>query len=207
MFQHFEIAHRTVNVNELRPGYWPADVTVLAEPGGGSLGTRAGLGSPHRRQVLAQMAGPKVILPQTTSDAGEDLSAFDTVFVRESTSRDLLRRLSDVRLAPDMALCLQFQAAHPVEEEGVFFRSDIERLGAGGQGDPVEMCSTTQQYVELAARYKRITTNRLHFALAAMLQGVDVALCPGSYHKNLSVYRTWLQDIPNISFCSQGDDD
>lgn len=200
LFQQFDIPFRSLRTDEIRPGHWPNDITILAEPGGGNVGTRSGLGSPKRRQVLSQMPGPKIILPQTVSDGGEDLAAFDTVFVRDETSLKLLGHLPDVRLVPDMALCLQFPQAKPTQEEGVFYRTDIEKLLTGGIGDPVSMCQTTQQYLELAGSYKRILTNRLHFGLAAMMQGVDVVLRPCSYHKVTSIYQTWLTSMPNVSY-------
>lgn len=110
----------------------PEDVSLIAEPGGGNLGARL-RASPGRRRRLAKIPRLKIILPQTASDAAEDLSEFDTVYAREETTWQLLRRLHrDVRLVPDMALSLRLPASQPAHEQGLFLRSDREATGEVG---------------------------------------------------------------------------
>jgi exopolysaccharide biosynthesis predicted pyruvyltransferase EpsI len=61
--------------------------------------------------------------------------------------------------------------------------------------DPVKLCRTPDEYLHLAARYESIVTDRLHFAICGLLLGRQVVLLPNSYHKNRSMYETWLRDL------------
>ncbi len=197
LFRRNGVVCRLLREKEISTGRWPEGITLIAEPGGGNLGARPGLASPRRRKLLAALAGPKIILPQTASDAGEDLSAFETVYVREETSLRILRTAhADVRLVPDLALLLEFPPSSPIHEEGLFLRGDLERLGAGGT-DPAKTAASVEEYVRLAGSYRRVVTNRLHFAVAALLQGQVAVLRPSNYHKNLSMFETWLHRFPN----------
>lgn len=187
---------RILRDEEIAAGAWPDDVSLVAEPGGGNLGTRPGLSSPRRRVLLARLPGPKIILPQSASDPDEDLGAFDTVFAREETTWRMLREVHpDVRLAPDMALLLDLPSSEPIHEAGTFLRDDIERHGPGGS-DPVRLVATADEYLTLAGSYRRVVTNRLHFAIAALLQGQSAVLKANSYHKNRSMFETWLHRFP-----------
>ena len=198
MFVRQRIVWRFLSDEELAVGTMPRDVTLIAEPGGGSLGTRV-QGSPRRRRQLAVISGPKIILPQTASDAGEDLSSFETVYAREETTLQMLRAVHpDVRLVPDLALSLRLSPSIPDRVRGEFLRTDCEATIHGC--DPVTYCDSADSYLSLAGRYQRVVTNRLHFGIAALLQGQACTLRPSNYHKNRSVYDTWLQAWPAVSW-------
>jgi exopolysaccharide biosynthesis predicted pyruvyltransferase EpsI len=47
----------------------------------------------------------------------------------------------------------------------------------------------------LAARYRRIITDRLHCAIAGLHAGREVTLLPNNTHKNRSMHETWLADL------------
>jgi exopolysaccharide biosynthesis predicted pyruvyltransferase EpsI len=47
----------------------------------------------------------------------------------------------------------------------------------------------------LATQYKRIITDRLHFAISGLILGRETTILPNSYHKNRSMYETWLRDL------------
>jgi len=176
LFRQCGIRCRMLTNEEVAAGRCPDDVSLVAEPGGGNLGSRPGLSSPRRRKLLSRMPGPRIILPQSASDAAEDLSTFQTVYAREETTWKLLRAVHpDVRLAPDLALALDITPSTPVHDLGSFFRDDIERHGARGS-DPVASVSTADEYLALAGSYRRVVTNRLHFAIAALLQGQSTVL-------------------------------
>lgn len=198
LFARHHIFWRFLTVEEITSGKMPSDVTLIAEPGGGSLGTRVA-GSPRRRRQLAAIPGPKIILPQTASDAGEDLSAFETVYAREETTWNMLRAVHpDVRLVPDLALSLRLPLSAPDRVQGEFLRTDLEATIRGC--DPVTYCDSVDAYLTLAGRYQRVVTNRLHFGIAALLQGQACTLRPSNYHKNRSIYDTWLQAWPAASW-------
>lgn len=198
MFTRNRIEWRSVDEQLLTASRLPSEITLLAEPGGGSLGT-AVKGSPRRRRQLAKIALPKIILPQTAADPHEDLSAFQTVFAREQTTWQMLRSVHpDVRLAPDMALSLRLPSSTPDRLRGEFLRTDREATIPGC--DPVAYCDSVEAYLKLAGRYQRVVTNRLHFALAAILQDQRCTLRPNSYHKNRSFYESWLTECPLVEW-------
>jgi len=200
LFHRHGIKYRQLSEDDLKSERKLSEVTLLAEPGGGNLGARPGLYSPQRRKILANLPGKKIILPQTASDAGEDLRGFDIVYAREETSRDILSRThSNVRLVPDLALALEFPKSTPIEDFGLFLRNDVERTSEGGI-DPVELATSASDYVALAGRYNFIVTNRLHFAIAALLQGKSVHLKANSYHKNRSMFDSWLYKFPKAKW-------
>jgi hypothetical protein len=116
-------------------------------------------------------------------------------FVRD---RDSLRLAPPgARLAPDLALAYQDEQQLPVTEEslGIFLRDDLEGIHDQAGRDPTRECQTATQYVALASRYGVIVTDRLHFATAALVAGRQAILLPNRYHKNRSMYETWLRDL------------
>jgi hypothetical protein len=163
----------------------PAAIDVVVFGGGGSMGRRSERNHALRTQALV-LGLPVVILPQSFTDR-ED-RAFARVFVRERTSLDLC---SDGVLAPDLSLGLAWPAAGPpVQDLGILLRRDDERTGRRLRlaRDPVALCSTPADTLALAARYRRIITDRLHFAIAGLHAGREVTLLPNNYHKNRSMH-------------------
>lgn len=199
LFRRHGVSCRTVCEDELSPERMPSGVSLLVESGGGNVGARF-KSSGGRRRRMAEVPGPKIILPQSAFDSAEDLSAFDTVFARERVSYAMLKAVHpDVRLAPDMALSLRLPSAVPGEGEGLFLRDDEERTEAGGI-DPARAVRDETEYLALAGRYRRVVTNRLHFAIAALLQGCAAVLKPNCYHKNRAMFETWLCRCPNAEW-------
>ena len=167
----------------------PAEVDTIVFGGGGSMGRRSAQNHAIRTQALS-LGLPVVVLPQSFTDR-ED-RPFASVFVREQAS---LGFRSDGILAPDLALGLAWPAAGPPSLDlGILMRRDHERTGRLLQlaRDPVALCDTPAETLALAARYRRIITDRLHFAIAGLHAGRDVTLLPNNYHKNRSMHETWL---------------
>lgn len=169
----------------------PVEVDAIVF-GGGSMGRRSVQNHALRSQALT-FGVPVIILPQSFTDR-ED-RPFARVFVRERASLGLR---PDGILAPDLALGLAWQAAaSPVQDLGVFIRRDHERTGRMLRlaRDPAALCGTPAETLALAARYRRIVTDRLHFAIAGLHAGRDVTLLPNNYHKNRSMHETWLAGL------------
>ncbi|MFH1923206.1 MAG: polysaccharide pyruvyl transferase family protein [Planctomycetota bacterium] len=172
----------------------PADVEELVFGGGGNMGT---LWMPNCnwgfRTRCLQMGPPITILPQSFSSR-ED-RPYHRVYVRERAS---LRFCEHATLAPDLALGYECNLdIKPKRRLGILLRKD-------GEGsvrrrwfcrDPAKICKRPRQYLELAARYERIVTDRLHFAICGLIAGRDTTLLPNSYHKNASMHETWLRDL------------
>jgi exopolysaccharide biosynthesis predicted pyruvyltransferase EpsI len=176
----------------MQPVDGPADVDCLVFSGGGNMGSR--YANNHRIRGQALMLGPPlIILPQSFTDC-ED-RPFARVFVRERAS---LALRPDGILAPDLALGLAWTSpSRPDRDLGILLRRDRERAGRRRLlvRDPVRMCRTPAEYMGLAARYRRIVTDRLHFAIAGLHAGRDVTLLANDYHKNRSMHETWLADL------------
>ena len=152
----------------------PAEVDVIVFGGGGSMGRRSAENHAIRTRALG-LRLPVVILPQSFTDR-ED-RAFAKVFVREQASLGLR---TDGILAPDLALGLAWPAAGRLLQ--------LSR-------DPAALCNTPAETLALAARYRRIITDRLHFAIAGLHAGREVTLLPNNYHKNRSMHETWLAGL------------
>lgn len=190
LFAAYGIRWRQVTAEEL--GRHGADVDVLVFGGGGNMGERYRGNYDLRGRALATGL-PLVILPQSFTSP-ED-RGFERVYVRERSS---LRFHPGGILAPDLALGLAWpEPAGPDRDLGVFLRRDQER---GGRKplffrDPVRMARTPAAYLALAARHRRIVTDRLHFAVAGLHAGRDVTLVANDYHKNRSMHETWLAEF------------
>jgi exopolysaccharide biosynthesis predicted pyruvyltransferase EpsI len=170
----------------------PADVDYLLFSGGGNMGSRYANNHAIRGQALA-LGPPLIILPQSFTDR-ED-RPFAKVFVRERASLTLR---PDGILAPDLALGLAWTPPpRPDRDLGILLRRDRERTGRRRLlvRDPVNICRTPAEYLRLAARYRRIVTDRLHFAIAGLHAGREVTLLANDYHKNKSMHETWLADL------------
>lgn len=160
--------------------------------GGGNMGARYRNNWELRGHVLA-LGLPVTIFPQ--SFTSPEPRPYRRVYVRERAS---LEHCPRGILAPDLALGLQHAGCRPPTRGlGVFLRRDPER--AAGlrwfSRDPVRLCRTPQEYLDLAASYERIVTDRLHFAICGLLAGRETTLLPNDYHKNRSMHETWLKPL------------
>ena len=190
LFAAYGIRWTLVATESLRPSAVEADVLVFG--GGGNMGGRYRNNYDLRSLCLATGI-PLVILPQSFTTP-ED-RAFHRVHVRE---RGSLCLRPDGILSPDLALGLSWSdAARPARDLGIFLRRDQERRGCKPFliRDPVRMARTPAEYLALAARHRRIVTDRLHFAIAGLHAGRDVTLVANDYHKNQSMHETWLASL------------
>lgn len=174
-----------------------ADVAFWA--GGGNMGTlypRA-----HARRLtglsIARDRGiPFVVLPQTWN--APDAIECAEIFAREDTSLQFEPR---AKRAPDLGLAFQvfFDLPERIYDEGWFFRADRERgpvVHRRNLGDPAKRASSPADYVRLAAKFRRIRTDRTHFAVAALVGGCEeVTLVGGGYHKNRSIWEADLRHL------------
>ena len=185
LFATFGIAWRLVDPTAPSP----ADIDLLVFGGGGNMGTLYHNNYDLRTLALG-LGPPLVILPQsfTTPEDRE----FARVHVRE---RGSLALHPTGILAPDLALGLDWPAPpRPDRDLGLFLRRDAERTGwkPWKFRDPVKWIQEPAAYLALAARYRRIVTDRLHMAIAGLHAGRDVTLLANGYHKNRSMHETWL---------------
>jgi exopolysaccharide biosynthesis predicted pyruvyltransferase EpsI len=194
-------------------GCGPRPLAVVMA-GGGNFGDLWPRNDADRAACVAdadRMGLPSLVLPQSACGRSKTPTAA-FVFAREAPSLDLLRAAGYAsELAPDMALyadpdlILGGPAPAPAERVGVLLRRDheshglagTERGGGGGGFDPADprRAATAAHYLLLAARYERIVTDRLHFAVAGLMLGRHVTLRPNCYHKNRGMYDAWLRGL------------
>jgi exopolysaccharide biosynthesis predicted pyruvyltransferase EpsI len=186
LFREFGIRWKVVDPDQ------PPDTDELAFGGGGNMGSLYRNNWELRGRIL-QFGLPVTVLPQSFTSR-ED-RPYKRVYVRE---RGSLSYCEGASLAPDLALGLSYAArAGAVRGLGVFVRKDPERVVRRPwlSPDPVKICRTTEEYLELAAQYQQIVTDRLHFAICGLIVGRRTTLLPNSYHKNRSMHETWLAGL------------
>lgn len=165
---------------------------LLVFGGGGNMGTLY-QNNWQLRGLMLQHGLPILILPQ--SFTSPEQRTYNAVFVRETAS---LRYYPDGILAPDLALAFDSPPLPPPRRSlGIFIRSDQELQVRRPwlTRDPARLCRAPQEYLNLAARYARIITDRLHFAISALIAGRETVLLANSYHKNESMHQTWLAGL------------
>lgn len=170
----------------------PADIDELVFGGGGNMGPLYDENWRLRGRCL-ELGRPMTILPQ--SFTSPEKRPYKQVYVRE---RGSLKHAPEGVLAPDLALALEYQSrVVPRRRLGVLLRKDCEGVVRRRWfcRDPAKICKTPRQYLDLAARYEHVVTDRLHFAVSGLIVGRRVTLLPNSYHKNASMYETWLEDL------------
>jgi len=167
-------------------------VEELIFSGGGNMGHWYQNNWDLRGKAL-DLGLPMTILPQTFNSP-ED-RPYKRVYVREQVS---LQFCPHGILAPDLALGLDYSSnIVPRKKLGIFRRRDSERTSRFRWflRDPAKICQTPEEYLQLAARYEQIVTDRLHFSICGLIQGRDVTLLPNTYHKNEAMYEMWLKDL------------
>lgn len=170
----------------------PVDVILLF--GGGNMGDTYNE-CVQMRRIARSLGKPTVLLPQSFKAVEKN---FTKAFIRESYSNLFCE---DGILAPDLALGLDWTPTtkQPEEEQGTFLRTDREgihtRYQEHSRGDPALFTFSVEEYLDAVTDFQHIVTDRLHFAIAALMQKRHVTLLPNSYHKNRGVWETWLKDL------------
>lgn len=191
---------------ELIDGRWdgrtPAGLDGLLMFGGGNMGISGG--SARIRAKAARSGLPMILLPNSWR-AEERLPGAVRYCAREQES--IRRFIPEAELWPDLALGFDFpEAPAAVEPCGVFMRSDREGQfpdARGNRGAPFEHVGKRDVlgYYKLAARFERIYTDALHFAICGLAAGREVTLLPGRYHKSWGMFESWLRGL-GCRWCS-----
>jgi hypothetical protein len=159
--------------------------------GGGSMGAPY---KPSRmiRNAAAASGVPCIVMPQ--SFMGPEPGPWETVYVRE---RESLRFCPNGILRPDLALGYDYPQPPPPDWTfGLFLRDEPHTMfPAAPKNDPAVYCYTPQEYIQHVQQFAHVCTDRLHVAIVALGLGRRVTLLPTHYHKNRSMYDTWLRDL------------
>ena len=146
---------------------------------------------------VAEVSSVEVVVSPCTANSEFEVGDHVTVFAREHTTAEML----GCEFVPDLALDYDRYSVYSFSKSsrgsGLFLRTDaeIEVRHVSNIGDPAKIAESLDEYIGLASKYKKIVTNRLHFAIISLGLGKDVTLLPGSYHKNRSVYEASLEEL------------
>jgi exopolysaccharide biosynthesis predicted pyruvyltransferase EpsI len=180
------------------------DPDFLVWGGGGNIGTAWPASFKKRQQAFAKAVDrkiPIVVLPQSATNSEEKFPPQVHVFAREKFTRALY---PESILAPDLSLAFDddvndYSEHVPRFPVGVFLRLDAEsnrQINANlSIGDPAKLCRTYLDYFQIISDYAAIATDRLHFAIAAIILKRKSILLPNSYYKNAGVHEAWLSAL------------
>ena len=196
LFNHFKIDYTEITSQQVFNQDLPNKIEVIVVSGGGNLG-RFYPDCYRLRQASLHCGLPVILLPQSFASFDEDLSAFKTGYVRETASLSVDSRF---QLMPDLALFAPDTNAlqAPTYPVGIFLREDKESLFSDRELsiiDPVRNNYQPNDYIEFASRFEHVITDRLHFAIAALIAGRQVTLLPNTNGKNAAMFHTWLADL------------
>jgi len=185
----FGVDHFTINPLAEKP--IPTCDKLLLFPGGN-------IGYPKCaaiRRKAYESGIPCWMLPQSVFRKEE--LPFERLFFRESKSRDIIGK---GEIIPDLALGFDFpEIVCKKSGDETFLRRTNESvftyIPREQRKDPASFCYTPEEYWEYAAQFKRITTDRLHFAICGIAMKADVTLLPVYYHKNKTMFDEYLETL------------
>lgn len=186
-----EFGIKYITINPFCDDITSSSIDIILLFGGGSIGG-------PRQCILARHATleynlPCVILPQSWHKS-EELSMYHKVYIREKAS---LSFYPNGIFAPDLALGYDFpKMPSPRLNKGIFLRkSGHAKFNHLKAVDPATFCYLPQDYFNFLSDYKHVITDRLHLAISALGLGRKTTLLPVTYHKNRSMWETWLKDL------------
>ncbi|MEW4451252.1 polysaccharide pyruvyl transferase family protein [Bremerella sp. JC817] len=189
LLDYFQINWRAVEPGET------VDIDTLLLFGGGNLGSNYH-GEVRRRQTALATGLPAIILPQSAYSHEPVGNA--TVYLRE---RSGLKFYPQARIAPDLALGYQHVPQKSTKPGGLFLRKDGEgrflspKYQNRSLGDPIHFAKSSTDYVRFAGQFEHVVTDRMHFAIAAMMNQVPTVLLENQTPKNRGMWECWLRDL------------
>lgn len=190
---------------------------------GGGLGPGPGQvyeAAREQREVLLDRTPrrPLFLAPFSAPDVTDPLDRFEGMFARDQVTADAYA----CELCPCPTLRAPLKSTDPWwEGTACWLREDVERSPWQvlvndyvvryeadrtttdearervllNLGDPVRFATSPYHYRNNAATAAHCVTDRLHFAVAAWMQGREVTLLEGPYHKNRAFAEQWLEGV------------
>jgi len=188
--EHYQIEHITVNILADDPIPSCDKILLFA---GGNIGMRKC--TAIRKKVFESTDIPCWLLPQSVM-IKEELRC-EKIFLRETVSREVM---GYGEIAPDLALGFDFpeNLGDKTYNNGLFLRKNptvFRHVETSLRYDPAIYCYTPEQYWQFANKYRKIQTDRLHFAICALAMSVETTLLPVHYHKNKAMFDEWLEKL------------
>lgn len=177
------------------------------------------VGGPESLQsVLSNHRGVVILGPTTFSDdlnyisqvfancLKDNVSKRIVIFAREQKSLGVLREFMpsyvDIDIDHDTALNLSKEdmlKQNVIQKYKMYgIRGDKEMSRDTIYNylrwlDPINVCSTFDEWIMFHAQAKEIVTNRTHSSILGSILGIPTTLLPNSYHKNRSIWEYSLQ--------------
>lgn len=175
----------------------PADDTQvdhLILHGGGNIGYPGSDGI-RSRAIASLPTTPATFLPNSLVQGPPPVIRHVRAYARESVTATITRW----PLVPDCAFACDVPRVIVAGPPRLMLRRDNE-AGVITTGDDPAMTlgdseADVDRYLDIAAAGGPITTNRLHLAIACLHVGQSVTLTDCSYHKNRSMWITWLRAL------------
>ncbi len=145
-----------------------------------------------------------VVLPSSYEKKSiEKLSQCKNIYfyAREIQSLAELGENVDSAFCPDLAFFFAVPAFKQSNLKVLHaFRSDKEGFGFGNTLNfnsdiSIESPHTADDFVRDISNYSKILTDRAHVAIIGLMLGCDVRLFPNRYHKNRSLFESYLQKL------------
>lgn len=197
-----------INVLVINSDFYNFNLSALSSvktvfiAGGGSLGTTYIENYKLRTELLKNFKGETIVLPQSMTD-DNDTNIYTYAWLREVTS--FQKKTGPKGICHDLAFYVNldtYKEIKPVYHLGVLLREDGESQKSIPLNlrDPVKLCNSLEDYIQLAARFDTIITDRLHFAIIAAKLGRRVSLVAGNYYKIKGIYEFSMKFMENVKF-------
>lgn len=176
----------------------PSHCEGLLLSGGGNIGGRYERCTEARTILILEAQKhrlPVVSLPQSILPNNMERLCGVKVFVREKAS---LAAMPSATLCPDMALAFTPRKEYEAKKmRFLALRRDSESVMPKHfkRSDPTDLASNGYAYLDVASRFGKIVTDRLHFAIAGLIVGAKTTLLPNGYYKNRAMWETSLADL------------
>lgn len=215
-FSDYNIKHKEVNVgygmikSQLLPYFLQMNKFFFVYGGGGGWCESYDCGY-RICKAISLFTNNLLVLPSTYDI---DLKKIDGVLYARDKFESQARR-SGNEFCDDMAFYLtlngndkKFKELKSINNHGFLMRTDKEssnsivlkrgNLDLSTLGDHM---SNADEFIDLVASYKSITTDRLHVAIAAIITGRSVTLYQGNYFKILRIYNSSIEGVfSNVNF-------
>jgi len=164
------------------------------------------------KQIQHRYRFRKIIVLPSTYEMPFDIP--EVIFFRRDEYESRLA-MPDSTFCHDMAFFLgPLESSQPTRKLLNCFRTDVESAGLQAlAADNVDLSlkgttdSTVFEFLEAIASYSTIKTDRLHVSIAGSLLNREVFLYPGSYFKNLAIYKTSIENrFPNTHWVATNKD-
>jgi exopolysaccharide biosynthesis predicted pyruvyltransferase EpsI len=197
-----------IKIVVINPDFFSIDLAALSSvttvflAGGGSLGTKYLKNHNARTELLKIFKGETIVLPQSMTDENDE-NLYTYTWLREVSS--FQKKTGPKGICHDLAFYVNldsYREQKAIYHVGVMLREDGESQKSIPLNlrDPLKLCHSLEEYIQLATRFETVITDRLHFAIIAAKLGRKVSLVAGNYYKIKAIYEFSMKFMQNVTF-------